>query len=87
MEQTFGTQLRLARKKQHLSAEALARDCGISRSYIILIEGGKRLPSKKVLPNLADVLNLSLTEVLNWYLEDVSTKMRKSLNLKPSSSR
>lgn len=81
MYKLFGEQLRYERKKQGLSAETLAKACGISRSYIILIEVGKRLPGKKVLPKIATALNLSMTEVLNWYLEDVMAKMKKSLNI------
>ena len=77
----FGKQLRLERKKRGLSAETLAKACGISRSYIVLIEGGKRLPSKKVLPNIARALNLGVAEILNWYLEDVRAKMHQSLDL------
>jgi transcriptional regulator with XRE-family HTH domain len=81
MKKSFGEQLRSERKKQGISVETLANACGISRSYIILIEGGKRLPGKKVLPKISAALNLSMTVVLNWYLQDVSAKMKKSLNL------
>ena len=81
MYKIFGSRLRFERKKQGLSAEILASTCGISRSYIVLIESGKRLPSKKVLPKIAAALNLNVAEVLNWYLEDKSAHMKKSLNL------
>jgi len=81
MHKLFGEQLRAQRKKQRLSAEVFAKTCGVSRSYIILIEGGKRTPGKKILPQIANALGLTVTEVLNWYLEDVSEKLRRSLNL------
>lgn len=81
MPNFFGTQLRIERKKRKLTAEAVAAACGVSRSYIILIEGGERLPGKKTLPKIADALNLDLVEVLNWYLDDVAAKMKRNLNL------
>ena len=81
MTKLFGDNLRTERKRQGLTAEKLAKACAVSRSYIILIEGGKRLPGKKVLPKIAYALDLSMTEVLNWYLEDVSSKMKESFNL------
>lgn len=79
MQKLFGEQLRLERKKQGLTVQMLAEACGTSRSYITLIENGKRSPGKKILPKIAIALNLKTVVVLNWYLEDVSQKIRKSL--------
>lgn len=78
---SFGERLRLERKKHGLSAEALATACGVSRSYITLIEGQKRLPGKKILPKITVALNLTTTEVLNWYLEELSARLRRNLDL------
>lgn len=78
---SFGEQMRRERKKQKLTADMVARACGTSRSYITLIENGKRLPGKKILPKLAVALNLKITVVLNWYLEDVSQKLQKGLEI------
>lgn len=72
----FGEQLFLERKKYNLSAEALAEACGISRSYITLIENGKRLPSKKIIPKIANALNIKTNIVINWYLEDLREKLQ-----------
>ncbi len=75
----FGEYLYNARKKNYLSAEELAMSCGISRSYITLIENNKRAPGKKIIPKIAAALQLKTVVVLNWYLEDMSQKIKKSL--------
>jgi len=71
----FGKRLQSERKKNKLSAEALAKASGISRSYITLIENGKRRPGKKVIPNLAMALQLKTNVIVNWYLEDLRDKL------------
>ena len=72
----FGERLYKERKKKKLSAEALAKACAISRSYITLIENGKRLPGKKMIPRIAEVLNVKTSIVINWYLQDVKEKLQ-----------
>lgn len=72
----FGDRLRIERKKRDLSAEGMANLCGVARSYITLIENGKRLPSKKVIPKIALALNLKTNIIINWYLEDLREKMQ-----------
>lgn len=81
MSMSFGARLRKERKKQGLTAEMIAKSCGTSRSYITLIENGRRLPGKKVLPKLAEALRIKIAIVLNWYLEDMSNRMKKSLEI------
>jgi len=72
----FGNQLFVKRKKLKLSTEALAIACGISRSYVTLIENGKRMPSKKIIPKIAEALEVHTDDVINWYLEDVREKLK-----------
>lgn len=72
----FGEKLTEERKKQKLSAQALAHACGVSRSYITLIENGKRNPGKKILPKIAAALHIKTVDVLNWYLEDLRQKLQ-----------
>lgn len=79
MDTSFGTRLRKERKKHSLSTQNIAKMCGVSRSFITLIENNKRLPGKKLLPKIATALNLETKIVLNWYLEDISRKMEKDL--------
>ena len=74
----FGEQLRLEREKHELSAQTLAESCGISRSYITLIENGKRLPGKKVIPKIALALHVKTNIVINWYLEDLREKLKNN---------
>jgi len=74
---SFAEHLRVERTKHNLSAEILARNCGISRSYVTLIENGKRLPSAKLLPKIAEQLGLKNHVVLNWYLEDVRSRLQR----------
>jgi transcriptional regulator with XRE-family HTH domain len=73
---SFGEHLHIQRKKKNLSAQAVADACGVARSYITLIENGKRLPSKKVIPKLALALNIKTNIIINWYLEDVREKLQ-----------
>lgn len=73
----FGEHLREERKKQGLTVQAIAEACGTSRSYMSLIESGKRMPGKKILPKIAVALKLETVVVLNWYLEDIRQKVEK----------
>lgn len=81
MHKLFGGYVQKTRKKEGLTAQNLAKACGVSRSYITLIENGKRLPGKKVLPLLAAALNIKTAVILNWYLEDISQKMKEDLKI------
>jgi transcriptional regulator with XRE-family HTH domain len=74
----FGEKIKEERKKQNISTQTLAQACEISRSYLTLIENGKRLPGKKILPRLASALGLDTTVVLNLYLEEVREKLTPS---------
>jgi transcriptional regulator with XRE-family HTH domain len=77
----FGERLLNERKKYNLSAQILAESCGVARSYITLIENGKRLPGKKTLPKIAIALHLKTSVVLNWYLEDVRHRIKRDLKI------
>jgi transcriptional regulator with XRE-family HTH domain len=79
MHKLFGEQLRRERIKKDLTALAMAKACGISRSYITLIENGRRLPGKKHIRKIASVLRIETAVVLNWYLEDISQRIKKYL--------
>lgn len=79
----FGSHLSTERKKKKMSAEKLAAISGVSRSYITLIENGKRLPAAKVLPRIAAALGVRADVVLNWYLDDVRERVQKHLSVDP----
>ena len=80
MFKLFGENLREERKKQKLTVFEIALISEVSRSYITLIENGKRLPGKKVLPKIAVALHLKTSTVLNWYLEDIRQKLKKGIH-------
>ena len=75
----FGKKLLTERKKNNLSAQQLSSACGVSRSYITLMENGQRVPGQKIIPKIAKALNLKTDIVLNWYLEDLRWKMEDRL--------
>ena len=79
MNNFFGEQLRKQRKKRGLTSEAVAKSCGTSRSFITLIENGKRRPGKKILVKIAAALKIKTAVVINWYLKDVNFKMQKEI--------
>lgn len=72
----FGKQLRKERKKLGLTVQKVAEACGIARSYITLMENGRRLPGKKIIPKIALALNLKTNVIINWYLEDLREKLQ-----------
>jgi transcriptional regulator with XRE-family HTH domain len=72
----FGERLLKERKKRNLSAQTFAEACGVARSYITLIENGKRLPGRKVIPKIATALHLKTNIIVNWYLEDLREKLQ-----------
>ena len=73
---SFGERLLKERKKNTLSAQMLAEACGVARSYITLIENGKRLPGRKIIPKIAVALNLKPNIIVNWYLEELREKLQ-----------
>lgn len=72
----FGERILIARKKNNLSALELAEACGVSRSYITLIENGKRLPSRKILLKMAEVLKVKTNIIVNWYMDSVRQSLQ-----------
>ena len=79
MHKLFGEHLLEERKKLGITVLMIAKECGVSRTYVTLIENGSRLPGKKILQKISSVLNIPTVDVLNWYLEDISYTIRKSL--------
>jgi transcriptional regulator with XRE-family HTH domain len=82
MHKGFGEQLRCERIKQGKTAQTVAKACKVSRSYITLIENGKRLPGKKNISKIALALKLETGTVLNWYLEEITHKIQKDFKIK-----
>jgi len=64
IEKAFGTVLKQARNKKLLSQEELAYLSDLDRTYISLLERGKRQPSLKTLFMLASALEVLPSEII-----------------------
>ena len=62
----FGKHLREIRLKQNLSQVDLAYKGNFDRNYIGMLERGERNPSLKNLQRLAETLEITLPELLNF---------------------
>jgi transcriptional regulator with XRE-family HTH domain len=63
----LGDAVRHRRESLGLSQEKLAEKCGFDRTYISMIERGKRNPSFLNLLRLADGLDTSVSEITEVY--------------------
>jgi DNA-binding XRE family transcriptional regulator len=61
--QAFGKILRELRKSKNLSQEAFAFDAGFDRTYILLLELGKKSPTLNTIVNICCTLDISLTQL------------------------
>ncbi|MFA7710428.1 MAG: helix-turn-helix transcriptional regulator [Candidatus Neomarinimicrobiota bacterium] len=59
IKQAFGIVLKNYRQKAQLSQEKLAFDCNLDRTYISLLERGKRRPTLDTIFALSRSLNVS----------------------------
>ncbi|MDB6374064.1 helix-turn-helix transcriptional regulator [Photorhabdus tasmaniensis] len=60
----LGARIALARKEQQLTQQQLAEQLGIAQQTMAHYEGGRLKVSAALLPLLAQILNLSLDELL-----------------------
>jgi len=61
----LGKRIKFLREERGLSQEKFAEQCGFDRTYISLIERGKRNPSYTNLLKVAQGLEISISELLN----------------------
>lgn len=66
----FGEYLKGLRLEQNLSQVDLAYKGNFDRNYIGMLERGERNPSLKNLKRLADALEITLPELLNFEQND-----------------
>jgi transcriptional regulator with XRE-family HTH domain len=64
LQQKFGLTVRRRREKAGLSQEALADEAGLHRTYISLLERGKRMPSILVVQKLAKALETTMVSLI-----------------------
>ena len=57
---------RAARKPRAWSKSMLAKQLGVSRSYITLLEQGRRKPSAELLFRMSEVLGCPVTEIYDY---------------------
>lgn len=69
-QRIFGVVIRQARERLHLSQEDLAAEAGLHRTYISLLERGRRTPSLTVIIQLATALELSATKLLDAFEQE-----------------
>ena len=62
----FGGSLQRHRKDKDVSQEQLAATVGVNRTYISLVEQGKRNPTIKFLYRVAKALNVPSSKLLNF---------------------
>ena len=71
IEELFGIVLQQLRKEKGLSQEELGFESGYHRTYISLLERGKKSPSLKTIFKLAEALNVKPSEII----DRIQTKM------------
>ena len=71
LEIVFGNILKENRKLAGLSQEALALECKIDRTYISLLERGKRQPTLKMLFKISKVLNVPAHKMVEQIEEKI----------------
>jgi len=72
LQTAFGKELRALRKRQGLSQEKLALECELDRTYISLLERGKRQPTLETLFKLAKKLDTAPSKII----ENVEQRLR-----------
>jgi transcriptional regulator with XRE-family HTH domain len=60
-----GSKVRFYRQRTGKTQEGLAREVGITSSYLCNIENGKRTPSPKIMDGLANSLSVALEDLLD----------------------
>ena len=62
----IGIRIKAIRKRRDIRQDALARQAGIDRSYMGRIERGEVNVSVTYLYDIAEALNIPITELLDW---------------------
>ncbi|TRZ41674.1 helix-turn-helix domain-containing protein [Robertkochia solimangrovi] len=79
----LGKVIKLLRKKQGLNQKELASRCGLSQTYLSLIEGNRKEPNLATLKAIANELNVSLPILFFMSLgkEDVPESKREMFEI------
>jgi len=66
-EEIFGKILQEKRKSKNFSQEKLAKRTGLNRTFISLIENGKRSPSLSTILKISSALGISPSELFSEF--------------------
>lgn len=81
----IGLKIKNIRLGLGLTVESLSQELGVSRTYLTLMENGKRPLPKRLVTKLAKAFKLPKSTVYDWYLEqelkEVGIKDKKSHQL------
>jgi len=75
IEKLFGLALQQLRKEKNLSQEELGFESGYHRTYISLLERGKKSPSLKTIFKLAKALGVTPSDII----ENIQTRAHNDL--------
>ena len=75
LSNNIGNNLARLRKQKGLNQDALSKRTGLSRSYISLIETGKKIPSVSSLSKIADSLGVRAGEIFENDAEFIEPKI------------
>ena len=64
ISERFGQVVKSVRERQGMSQEKLAELAEIDRTYVSMIERGKKHPTLEVASRIADALNMRLSEII-----------------------
>ena len=78
----FGTNLKLYRKKRHLSQEQLAEKVDISAKHLSKIERGVTFVSAELLEKLSDTLGISVAQLFCNKDENINESINGNINEK-----
>lgn len=76
LAEAFGIQLRKMRQDLNLSQEELAYKAEVHRTYISLLERGKKTPSLEVIFKLSRALEKSPPELITMVCEELEKSAR-----------
>lgn len=62
----FGARVKMLRQEQGLTQEQFAKNCGLHKNYIGMIERGERNPSLLNIGIIAKGLEISITDLMKF---------------------
>ena len=62
----FGARVKVLRQEQGLTQEQFAKNCGLHKNYIGMVERGERNPSLINIDIIANGLDISISELMKF---------------------